>query len=314
MRSIYFRFILILFITPVCISCKEFWLESIAGEEITLTNPSNNEILSHFTVNFNWSEIKGAEYYKILINSINTVTTKIDSQVFGSEIPITLIPGNYEWKVNAFGGGDSISSENFFFTIDSVSTNSSFFNLKPSNGEYLNSEKITFSWKIEGYEVEDYRLDIYKNSWNGDLILSEIVYVDSFSISLENGPFFWQVSAKNRNQNPISSLPQEFTIDTIPPSTPIFQLPIPDTIIFTDSIFFSWSNDFINGTNTNDSIYIISNEGTLENIYFSGSYDSEMEKTLELENLVIGKYYSFIIRKDLARNTAISDTLYFEVK
>ena len=42
--------------------------------------------------------------------------------------------------------------------------------------------------------------------------------------------------------------------------------------------------------------------------------DSEMEKTLELENLVIGKYYSFIIRKDLARNTAISDTLYFEVK
>lgn len=243
-----FRLILLLTSFLCVSSCDDIIEEDISDENIQIVSPVHGATIYSNAVNFQWTEIDGADKYRIQIFQ-NSQAVIIDSLVTSSDCSFALSPGGYQWRVR----GENFAYETPYtfpagftlFQSDDL-TSQQVFLANPSNGLYTNSETLTFSWhEIASATSYDFQL---VNVTNGQNIIhnEEDIATSSYSLPSNvingvNAEYQWKVRAKNSESSTLF-FSRTFRFDNVPPSSPQNLSPANNSIsVSNTTIIFSWT-------------------------------------------------------------------------
>lgn len=268
-------------------SCtKDFVEVDLTGKKVALVSPVDNDTISSLTNVFWWSQIEGATKYNLQIAKPSFSSVQqlmLDTNVANYNFSFTLTPGTYQWRVRGFNGSSQTDYSIRTLTIDSTSslTGQTLILISPANNYLANtSTAITFQWDTL-YSADDYRFQIINDS-SSATIVDVIVTTNTFSYTLNEGKYTWQVRAQNATSNTLYSA-RTFTIDITSPPVSVQTFPTngdtissPDTLLWTrnaqaigDSLFI-YSDSLISSPTvsiyTTNTSYIFT--GTLSQDYF----------------------------------------------
>jgi len=168
---------------------------------VTLISPTNTQILTSTTVNFDWNDFTGATTYTIHVddtadcsspiytNSISAPTTT-DSHTFSSY-------GTYYWRVNA-DGDPSTWSAIWSFTISATGVGPQL--VYPDNGITITDQTPTFDWDpfsgATSYTIEVDDTPDFSSLVINQGSLSATDYTPTTPLPDKTG-YWWRVQANN---------------------------------------------------------------------------------------------------------------------
>jgi len=94
--------VIILLLITACDDIIE--VEDISGKIIIVLAPSDTSVLTATDINFSWSSIDDAQYYKLQIATPNFEAASqivLDTTIAATSFSKTLVLGTYEWRVRA---------------------------------------------------------------------------------------------------------------------------------------------------------------------------------------------------------------------
>jgi len=234
---------------------KDFVEPDLTGKKIALISPLDNDTLSSLTNIFWWNEIDGATKYNLQIAKPNFSSVQqfmLDTNITEDNFSFTLVPGTYQWRVRGYNGSSKTDYSIRSFTIDSTSslTGQTVVLVFPANNYLTNSTAaISFLWDTL-YNADDYRFQLINDS-SGSIITDVIAMTGTFSYTVNEGEYTWQVRAQNATSNTLYSS-RTFTIDITAPAVSVPTYPANgDTISSPDTLLWTRSADAVG-----DSLFI----------------------------------------------------------
>lgn len=295
----------ILFMGVVLSSCtKDFIEPNLNDETVTLLSPQDNFQTTSNTVSFWWEELDGATSYRLQIvdSSFNAIISLIaDTTVEGTQFTQNLQPGKYQWRIKAVNG----SSQTVYTTprnlrIDTTSNISSqnIVLISPSANFYSNTGSSTFKWSALA-NADDYRFQVI-NQGNSSTVVDVILLTDSFTYSLAEGTYTWQVRGQNAVSNTQYST-RTLTVDLSPPavSSPVTPAHL-DTV--SNPVSFLWTRD---ASASGDSLYIYQDSLVSAPVYAGFHTGTSHSFT----GIINQNYFWRIRTRDLAGNWSAYSTL-----
>ncbi len=238
-------------------SCRDVFEKRLAGDEVTVIIPNDQDTLYSNTVHFKWEELDGADSYRLQIVSpefSNIQTFNIDSLIEGDEIKIVLAPGQYQFKLrgeNSAYESDYIKARSIY--VDSVNdlTNQAVQLLDPVDNIYTNSMQLSyFGWQnlfSASYYV--FQIRTGSNFESGSLIHEEsniyginYDFYQSSGIELGEGEYTWGIRAVNETSSSAFSA-RLLSVDTTAPNTPLLSSPANNFPSPTDQVTLKWSKN-----------------------------------------------------------------------
>ena len=236
------------------LACDDIIEEDLEGEPVLLLAPKTGLVTTKLNHQFIWEEVDGAIEYEFQLGTpsfSNLSELLVDSMLGSPKINLSLIPGNYEWRVRAVNG----SSQTEYFTrsleIDSsvILTNQEIVIVGPDVNVISNLSDQDFEWETL-LNADQYLFEIRENDFNtGPLYTSAIVTTEtSLTLTdLDEGVYQWGV----RGENQLTLTPftvHTLHIDTTAPAVPLLQTPADSASVTDSTIVFSWAIPQDNGS------------------------------------------------------------------
>jgi hypothetical protein len=286
-------------------SCtKDFIEPNLKDKTVTLLSPQDNFQTTSNTVSFWWEELDGAIGYRLQI--VDSAFTSIinliaDTIVEGTQFTQGLQPGKYQWRIKAVNG----SSQTVYTTprtlrIDTTSNIStqSIILISPSGNFYSNSSTNTFKW-LALTNADDYRLQVI-NQNNSVTVVDVIFQTDSFTYTLTEGSYTWQVRAQNSVSNTQYST-RTLNVDLSAPLVSNAVTPAHlDTV--SNPVSFLWTRD---ASASGDSLYIYQDSLLSAPIYTGFHTGTNHSFT----GIINQNYFWRLKTRDLAGNWSAYGTL-----
>lgn len=308
----------IIFITCACsalfYSCDDILEDDITDDVVQLTYPLNDEIIESNVANFQWTELDGADKYRVQVFTPNQ-NMVVDSLVAQTSFTYSLNPGNYQWRVRgenfAYTSAYSYTASFSMVASDDL-TNQQVVLSNPSTNIYTNNASITFNWESLA-AADTYTFQLINIS-DGETLYNEQTGLTSNSVTLnstvisEDGQYQWKVKAVNtEGSTPFSS--RTFFLDKTVPGAPVNSQPATNTIQdINEQLNFSWNAPVDNGVVQSAVTYTIefSTEVSFTSIFAQQTNLSTT--TFQQTFTIAGDYYWRVRAKDAAGNTGSNST------
>jgi hypothetical protein len=286
-------------------SCDDVFEEDIENDTLQTVAPINNAVVLGNTVQLSWTEVEGANAYRVQVNN-NEQGRVLDSLVPALNFNFSVIEGSYEWRVRA---------ENFAFVT--AFTPFSSFSLEASDdlSEQLitlqtPSENLTTNLPITIYTWNEinaastYDFVIVKRTGGDETIVQENVSTNSATVNAdvfnEDAEYLWRVRAVNAISN-TEFVERSFFLDRTLPNQPSLTAPADEDIITTTMVTFSWLNGTDTGAVTSGITNVI--EISTESSFTGNVITQETSNnSLQVELEVANTYFWRVKARDAASN------------
>ena len=251
---------MLIIVTAAISSCSLILETDIEDEYVMLTAPADNLRTLTSSHAFCWEYVPEADKYNLQIAMPvfeNSTRILLDTNVSTNNFNITLLPGQYEWRVraenSAYRTGYSVRTLIIDTTLD---LGNQYIILKtPVANDVTNYSEIAFEW-FQLYNASSYRFEIRKASPENDLYMNPVDTTgSSLIIQLEEGTYIWAVKAVNEiSASPYST--RTITVDTTTPGIPVPVSPDDNAVISAPDVVLTWERPDDGGSAIADSIYI----------------------------------------------------------
>ncbi len=241
--------LLIVLVTQSC--SKDFIVKDIKNETVSIVAPADNLTTPNNTITFWWEELDGAEKYTLQLvkPSFNSVQQLVfDTTVIGTKFKYTLMPGTYQWRINASNTGGSTAYTTRTLIIDSTSNLSlvTVGLVAPADYSVTANSNLTFVWNP--VSADHYELNL-TNSSNSVTIIPSITstsypYVFNVASGSEE-TYTWFVKAFNSTTGTqtINNTTRVFKIDRKAPFLPIISTPNTYSMQVSDTVYLKWNRN-----------------------------------------------------------------------
>lgn len=207
------------FLPALFSSCKDFVNKKITNDSVTVVLPADNTVTTSNAITFWWQDLDGADNYNIQIVKPSFAAARefvADTVVTGTRLQLSLLPGNYQWRIRGTNGGGSTKFSTFNLTVDTTSNLSGqlVVPIGPLPGFVNGAGAITFSWDAIA-SAEKYNLYI-----NSNPVVDVIITSTSFTSTFAPGVYTWKVKATNAFSVSQFNTPRSFKIDLTGPGIP----------------------------------------------------------------------------------------------
>ena len=297
--------LLFIVLTSIFVSCEKFGEKNITKSVPVLLSPTQNQSDSILTKLFWWEEIEGADSYHLQVVSTtfdNIISLALDTLISGTKFQLTMVPGEYQWRVRGENGAYESPWTTYNLTITNTSSlaGQSITSATPTDGYVTSDTSITFNWNALT-KATSYNFVIKKVPSGVDELNTSASTNSKTHTFTAEGKYSWSVQGINSLSASIASL-QYITIDKTKPNVPVLIYPkaITDTIK-TLPASFTWSIGVDNGSLVSDSIYI-STDSTFNSNILLGDVVSGVQ-TYSLTSLTqTGKLFWRVRSFDAAGN------------
>lgn len=282
------------------LSCEDFFEANLEKESIHILAPANGQETNISTITFWWNEVEGAEGYNLQIVSptfSNITQLVLDTNITKNKFTCSLLPGTYQWKVNAYNNSSETDYMTYSLTIDSTAdlTQQTILLTLPSNYDTTNQTLFAFMWDTL-YNADDYRFEIWTPNFSGSNVVSVTLETGSFNYTLEEGAYEWGVRGQNSSTNTQYSK-RTLYVDITNPNTPILLTPASNATLNDTVIDFSWSHGTVTGSSIKDSLFIYT-DSLMVNI----KLQKYLNATTFSDSLGLGSYFWRVRSIDAAGN------------
>jgi hypothetical protein len=233
---------------------KQVFEVDISGKTLTVLAPANNLSTTNSSVTFWWEKIEEDNvYYRIqIVDSSFTSVQEIvaDTSTTSDKFTISLSPGKYQWRIQAYNSGSETPYQTFDLTIQSSPdlSGQTVTLLSPVNGLITNTATQVYQWDTLS-NTDGYRFQVVNSS--STTISDYFLTTDSFSLTLAEGVYTWKVRAENSFSNsPYTT--RTITIDLTAPTTPVPVTPA-DADTSSNPASITWTRD---ASAVGDSVFI----------------------------------------------------------
>jgi hypothetical protein len=303
------------FVLLVGISCEDILEEDISNDTVQIIFPQNNVTVSSNVVSFQWSELDGADKYRIQVfNSTSGIV--VDSLVTQTNFSSPIQAGSYQWRVR---GENSAYQSNYTFNINfsviqtSDLTNQQVILSSPSNNLYTNASSLVLDWQ-DLANAATYSFELL-NVTGGNLIVTQQSGLTNSSVTLAAGnlqqeaEYLWRVKAMNSSTNTVFS-DRVFYIDRTLPNTPQLTTPTNNSSTAANqTVSFSWTMASDSGTIQSPISYVIefSNSSSFSSVIQSTDVNTT---SFQQTFTVSGDYYWRVRAKDVAGNIGSNSNVF----
>ncbi|UMY66264.1 MULTISPECIES: hypothetical protein [unclassified Flavobacterium] len=221
--------------------------EDITNRSVNLLAPADGATVSTNVVHFEWSEMDGADDYRLQIID-ETQSTVLDTLISERLFAYAMQPGHYQWRVRgenfAYTSSYSYTSEFDVVRTDDLSSQQ-VVQTAPAAGLFTKNTSLTLLWDSV-FAADSYDLTIY-NLTTGSVSQQTGITSTTFTLSgtaLESeGEFQWKVRAKNSaNGTETAYSTRNFFIDRTAPQAPSYNTPAANaTVSSGTAVNFTWS-------------------------------------------------------------------------
>lgn len=228
-------------------ACSDVIEDDLGKKSLIVLAPANNAINPSYVQTFWWEYVEDASSYQLQIvkPSFDSVLSLIvDTSITLNKFNISLLPGNYQWRIRARNG----SSETAFITrnltvVESSLIGQTLLTSDPITGLESNSLSHTFLWQ-QLYGATRYRIQIDTLSFSDevDLVYNNTLSNTSVNYSfMKEGNYQWRVRAENDTSNSLWSALNTLTIDRTAPSVVLLNNPVNNAMVV-KPVLLSWGN------------------------------------------------------------------------
>ena len=211
-----------------------------------LIYPINDTVNAAF-ITFDWENSVGATGYvfELADNVSFNPLLEYDSTAAQSEYTNTssLEEGVYYWRAAAYNGnGYSAPSPAASFTVEFILPTPELY--EPEDDDTLSSPYINFDWQDVPAGTTIYIFELAEDvQFNNMVEYDSLVPPSEYAnvAPLENGEYFWRVTAFDGYRYSDPSSPFHFTIDLLLP-TPVLETPEDGDTLSTQFIDFDWQD------------------------------------------------------------------------
>ncbi len=280
--------------------CEEFIEKDLTGKKITILAPADSLGISITTITFWWEEIEGALDYNVQVVSPAFDKAEMlwaDTLVAGNKFDLSLVPGDYQWRVKGQNGSSETNFTVASFVIDSGLdlSKETIILRSPSDNATSNNLSQVFKWN-KLYNADEYRFRIL-NSDNTPLKDEVIRGSESSSFEFtEDGSYIWSVRGQNDISNTLYSS-YTIIIDTESPGKPLLNSPPNEFVLTTDSVSFEWTRMEDTGSLFFDSVCVFRDISLTDKVL-----SKKTDKTFYKDTLDPGVYWWYVRSCDAAGN------------
>jgi hypothetical protein len=238
--------------------CTDVIDPDIAEEELELLAPTNglNTILATHT--FWWSEVESAEEYILQIVTPNFKFAErlvLDTSLTENKFTYGLVPGTYEWRVQAANTSSSTDFETNLLTIDpTLDISGELLQLlRPYENDTTNNATIEFRW-VKLYNADEYSVELFHDT---EPVKTRTTDKDTviIPISWGDGQYEWKLKATNTTAS-TAYFSRLFYLDTEAPGKPTLTTPADNKIFTVKATSFTWNQISNGGSIVKDSLVI----------------------------------------------------------
>ncbi len=289
--------------------CEDFIEKNISKKTVNILTPGDGYNSSDLTIDFWWDKLEGAEQYKLQIVQPSFLSIQkfiLDTILSDNHFAVSLISGQYEWRIKAINNGSETEYSYRTFSIDSIISLSSqtVILTSPLNGLESKNTTVVFKWDAV-ISASNYRFRLI-DSTSLNIIVDTLLTGNSISRILSESVYKWMVRAENATSSTLYS-ERILRIDLTPPSVSSLQSPIHgDTA--TNPVTLNWNPSI---SSVGDSLYIYSD--TLLTTLIFHEYFTAI--TYEFTGTINQKYYWRLKSVDQAGNvSSFSSTESFYIR
>ena len=155
-----------------------------------------------------------------------------------------LADGAYSWRVTAIDKATNTApSVTRTFVVDTTPPTAPGL-VRPGTGDFVTTTSVLFDWNASSGDVVDYLVRVVVSGGNietGPFIIEIPVRGTEFTGDLQDGPYQYQVIARDRALNLAPSVVRPFTVDTLAPGAPELVAPPDGVLLNTRAIDFRWN-------------------------------------------------------------------------
>lgn len=286
--------------------CEDLFVEDITQENIQLLAPADSLRTAHFTHNFWWTALEGASQYKleVVLGTFEfSERLVLDSTLSLNSFEYSLLPGNYQWRVQGVNSNynSSFSTFNLFIDTSIVLTNSTVVLTHPQENFVSSQLTSAFSWEPLS-NADHYLWELREASGNLIYKLEDLTMPSVYYNFSEDGHYNWQVKAFNNTSNTFTSFSsRSLFIDSTPPEAVVLLHPIDTAQLTGDSVVFQWiSEQYQEGaTASTDYLYIAA-----DSIFSHPPISLAQGIETYTQTLNTGTYYWKVLCMDAAGNSS----------
>lgn len=211
-------------ILSLFVSCSDVIETDLGKSGITVLAPANNAINPNYVQTFWWEYVDGVSSYELQIvkpSFDSVLALVVDTNIQGNKFSISLLPGNYQWRVKAKNGSSETPYiiRNLSIVISSLS-GQTLIVISPANLIESNSLSQNFIWQsLYGATRYRFQLDTLLFNDETDLVYNNTLPGTTINYTfLNDGIYQWRVRAENDTANSLWSDIKTLTIDRVAPS------------------------------------------------------------------------------------------------
>lgn len=302
------KVVLLSFLAAIAlVSCEKFGAKNISKKVVVLLSPTQSQSDSILTKLFWWEEVDGADSYHLQVVSKsfdNIISLAMDTLISGVKFQVTLVPGEYQWRVRGENGAYETPWTTYNLTITNTSSlaGQTITGATPIDEYATKDTAITFNWSALA-NASSYHFIVVKTSPTNEVLNTMVSTNNTAYPFTSEGKYLWSVQGLN-STSASNTTYQYITIDKTKPNLPVLTYPktVSDTI-HSLPFTFTWDIGSDNGSVVSDSIYISTDSTFNTNILIHDKVVGVQNYSLTtLSN--IGKLFWRIRSIDAAGNTS----------
>jgi hypothetical protein len=230
-------------------SCDDIIEPDISTQRVVLLSPTDSSRTTAVVQTFRWEPVANARTYRIQVASPSFASpTKAfhDSTVTRTFFTTTLVPGTYQWRVQAVNGSyaTGFSSRGFLLDTTTSLTGQALQVGQPAAGLVTNATVVAFSWTALPM-AQRYQLSISPNPRTGGAAALDTLVGNLTTVSLRlprtSRVYQWRIRALNANSS-AESTARTLEIDVTPPAAPALVSPVASATFLTLPVTLTWSH------------------------------------------------------------------------
>ncbi|WP_460616131.1 hypothetical protein [Hymenobacter segetis] len=230
-------------------SCDDLIEPDISARHVLLLTPTDSSRTAVVVQTFRWEPVANARSYRIQVASPSFASpTKAfhDSTVTRTFFTTTLVPGAYQWRVQAVNGSYETAFSTRGFQLDTTTrlTGQTLQLGLPAAGAVTNVPVVNFSWT--GLPMaQRYQLVISPNPRAGGGAALDTLVGTATAVSLRlprtSQVYQWHITALNANSSATSAT-RTVEVDVTPPAAPTLVSPAASALFLTLPVTLTWSH------------------------------------------------------------------------
>lgn len=293
-------------------SCDDIFEQDIAAKTVKLISPADSAAITGSLQTFRWEPVPGASQYRIQIATPTFEASTgfaLDSLTSRTEFTTALIPGAYQWRVQALNSAFTTPFTTRNVRVDSTgSLSGQQMALRaPANNSYTNRTAVTFEWHSLA-AAQRYLVTLAPSPRSAAATFDTLVVANGaigtlrLNLPVRSQLYRWKVAALNTTslrESPTYTL----TVDVTPPTAPALVGPNDGGFFTALPITLAWTRT---GTDVlADSVFLYqANQTTLVSAYPRLASSGSFTLTAAGNLLAPGTYFWAVRSIDRAGNVS----------